>query len=97
MASPTDKKGQRRGSCGHNMAIFDMHDKCARCREKGIGEDNCVLDKSCPICDGFTDVQHDTLSTSAYRIRKDKKAGLLVSPKEVTVLATVDDNEPTKA
>ena len=46
-----------------------------------IGEDICVLDKPCPICDGFTDVQRDTLSTPTYRIRKDKKAGLLVSPK----------------
>ena len=45
MASPSDKKGQYRGLCGHIMAIFDLHDKCARCSEKLIGEDNCVLDK----------------------------------------------------
>ena len=30
MASP----GQRRGSCGHVMAAFDLHKKCARCRDK---------------------------------------------------------------
>ena len=42
MASPGDKKGQRGGSCGHVMALFDLHEKCARCREKLIGEDNCV-------------------------------------------------------
>ena len=30
MASPGDKKGQRRGSCGHVMALFDLHEKCAR-------------------------------------------------------------------
>ena len=35
------------------------------------------------------------MATPAYRVRKDKKAGVLVSPKEVTVLATVDDKQPT--
>ena len=84
MASPIDKKGQCRESCGHIMASFD----------KLISEDNCVLDKPCSICGNFTESQKDTLATPAYRIRKDKKASLLVSPKDVTVLATVDD-EPT--
>ena len=84
MASPIDKKGQCRESCGHIMASFD----------KLISEDNCVLDKPCSICDNFTESQKDTLATPAYRIRKDKKASLLVSPKDRTVLATVDD-EPT--
>ena len=37
MSSP----GQRRGSCGQVMALFDLHTKCARCREKGIGGDDC--------------------------------------------------------
>ena len=55
MASPGDKKGQRKGLCGHIMAAFHSHDKCARCRDKRIGEDNCVLDKPCPICDNFSD------------------------------------------
>ena len=86
MASPGDKKGQRKGSCGHIMVAFDLHDKCARCRDKRIGEDNCVLDKPCPICDGFSDTQRELLATPSYRIRKDIKAGLLVSPKDVTVI-----------
>ena len=94
MASPGDKKGQRRGSCGHVMAIFDLHDKCARCREKLIGEDACVKDKPCKIYDGFTPAQKDMPATPSYKIRKDKKAGLLVSPKEVTVLHPMD-SEPT--
>ena len=68
--------------------------KCARYREKLISEDNCILDKLCSIYDNFTELQRNTLATPAYRIRKDKKAGLLVSAKDVTVLATVDD-EPT--
>ena len=94
MASPGDKKGQRKVSCGHIMAAFDSHEKCARCRDKRIGEDNCVLDKPCPICDGFSDAQKELLATSSYRIRKDKKAGLLVSPKDVTVISS-SDKEPT--
>ena len=94
MASPGDRKGQHRGSCGHVMASFDSHDKCAKCRDKLIGEDNCVFDKPCSICDGFPDSQKEILATPSYRIRKDKKAGLLVFPRDVKVLQPVD-NEPT--
>ena len=47
MASPGSLKGQRRGTCGHAMAAFDLHEKCARCREKKIGEDQCVKGLSC--------------------------------------------------
>ena len=49
MASPGDKKGQRRGLCGHIMASFDLHKRCARCRDKGIGDDDCVAKRSCVI------------------------------------------------
>ena len=94
MASPGDKKGQRRGVCGHIMASFDLHKRCARCRDKGIGDDDCVAKKSCVICDGFTDTQKDMLATPTYKIRKDKKAGVLVSPDQVTVIASVEDTEP---
>ena len=94
MASPGDKKGQRRGSCGHVIASFDLHDKCARCRDKLIGEDGCVKDKPCKICDGFSASQKNMLATPSYKIREEKKAGILVSPKDVTVLQPVD-NEPT--
>ena len=52
------------------------------------------MKKQCSICEGFSDSQREMLSTPTYRIRKDKKAGLLVSPKEVTVLSSVD-GEPT--
>ena len=45
MATPGDKKGQRKGLCGHIMASFDSHSKCARCRDKRIGEDNCMKTK----------------------------------------------------
>ena len=50
MSSP----GQRRGSCGHIMAGFDSHSKCACCRDKGLGDDPCVQKKECDICRGFT-------------------------------------------
>ena len=99
MASPGDFKGQRRGACGHIMAAFDLHERCARCREKKLGEDPCVKDKPCSLCDKFSDTQKETLSTPSYRIRKERKAGLLVSPKEVTVISPVEDlssaNAPT--
>ena len=54
MASPGEKKGQRRGSCGHIMMSFDSHEKCVRYRKKRIGDDPCVKDKPCVICDNFT-------------------------------------------
>ena len=56
-----------------------------------MGEDPCVKDKPCSLCDNFSDTQRETLSTPSYRIRKERKAGLLVSPKEVTVISPVED------
>ena len=98
MDSPGEKKGQRRGSCGHVMAAFDLHKKCARCRDKGIGDDPCVKDKQYSVCDSFSDEQRELISTPSYRIRKERKAGILVSPKEVEVIAPIDSSdtaEPT--
>ena len=46
MASP----GQKRGTCGHVMAAFDQHSRCARCREKGQGSDHCVNKQDCKYC-----------------------------------------------
>ena len=43
MSSP----GQKRGTCGHVMAVFDSHRKCARCRDKGVGDDLCVKKQEC--------------------------------------------------
>ena len=87
MSSPL----QRRGSCGHMMAGFDTHKKCARCRDKGIGDDPCVLKEVCGICASFTDTQRSMLSTPQYQIRREKKAGLLVSPSKVTIVGPVKD------
>ena len=87
--------GQRRGSCGHVMALFDLHTKCARCREKGIGGDDCVAKKPCSICEGFTEDQKTQLATPKYRVRKEsgqKKidSPTLVAPSVVTVLGKVE-------
>ena len=92
MSSP----GQRRGSCGHVMALFDMHTKCARCREKGIGGDDCVAKKPCSICDSFTEAQKTQLATPKYRERKESGQKKNPSPthvaaSDVTVLGRVEN------
>ena len=92
MASP----GQRRGSCGHVMALFDLHTKCACCREKGIGGDDCVAKKPCSICDSFTEAQKTQLATPKYRERKESGQKKNPSPthiaaSEVTILGRVEN------
>ena len=92
MSSP----GQRRGSCGHVMALFDLHTKCARCREKGIGGDDCVAKKPCSICDSFTEAQKTQLATPKYRERKESGQKKNPSPthvaaSDVTVLGRVEN------
>ena len=65
---------------------------------QGIGDEPCVKDKQCSVCDSFSDEQRELVSTPSYRIRKDRKAGILVSPKEVEVIAPIDSSnnaEPT--
>ena len=39
------------------MAAFDLHERCARCRDQKLGEDPCVKDKPCSLCDNFSDTQ----------------------------------------
>ena len=77
------------------MAGFDSHSKCARCRDKGLGDDPCIQKKECAICRGFTPEQNLQLSTPTYRDRKDKKATAsstptLVDPAHVSVLGKVE-------
>ena len=97
MSSP----GQKRGTCGHVMASFDGHFKCARCRDKGVGEDACVLKKDCTVCKGFTPEQILQLATPTYRERKSKEKKLvssspaptLVDPSHVSVLGKVEGDK----
>ena len=78
------------------MVGFDSHSKCARCRDKGLGNDPCVLKKECDICRGFTPEQILQLSTPTYRDRKEKKATAssstptLVDPGHISVLGKVE-------
>ena len=96
MASP----GQRRGTCGHAMAMFDSHTKCAYCRDKGIGQDACVEKKDCAICNSFTEDQKLQLATPTYKARKDKElqkknicSPCLVDPSTVTVVGKVESGK----
>ena len=85
MSSPS----QPRGSCGHMMAGFDTHKKCAWCRDKGISDDPCVLKEVCGIYASFTDTQRSMLHSSIPDTWG-KKAGLLVSPSKVTIVGLVE-------
>ena len=91
--------GQRRGTCGHAMALFDSHTKCARCRDKGLGQDACVEKKDCAICNSFTEDQKLQLATPTYRARKDKElqkkitSPSLVDPSTVTVVGKVESGK----
>ena len=78
--------GQKRGTCGHVMASFDGHMKCALCRDKGVGEDNCVLKKDCTICKGFTPEQVLQLATPTYRERKNKDKKMVSSSPAPTLV-----------
>ena len=91
MSSP----GQRR-TCGHTMALFDSHTRCARCHEKRIGKDPCVEKKPCEICDGFTPEQKQQLATPTYRARKEhqkRRSPSLVDPSSLAVLGKVESGK----
>ena len=96
MSSP----GQKRGSCGHDMALFDNHQKCAHCRDKGVGDDPCVKKLDCQICKSFTPAQIHQLATPTYKERKERSeqkrvegnastTPTLVDPSDVTLLGRV--------
>ena len=87
------------------MAGFDSHSKCARCRDKGLGDDPCVQKKECVICKGFTPDQVLQLATPAYRDRKEKKTTsstttstpTLVDPAHVNVLGKVEQGKAAQS
>ena len=84
--------GQRKGACGHIMANFDKHSRCARCRDKGHGEDPCIKNLQCEFCDLLTPEQIVQLSTPTYKLRKEKQKGkdVLIDPNAVTVISHVE-------
>ena len=106
MSSP----GQKRGSCGHAMAIFDGHAFCARCREKGKGEEPCIANKDttdCTLCNSFTPEQRAQISTPSYKIKKEKREAKrldntqptdeLVDPASVSVIGVVSGPSAEKS
>ena len=52
-----------------------------------------VLKRGLAIIVTLTEQQRGMLSTPQYQIRKEKKAGLLVSPSKVTVVGVVDPDQ----
>ena len=102
MSSP----GQKRGSCGHAMAIFNGRAYCARCREKGKGEEPCIANKEtldCTICNSLTPEQRTQLATPSYKIKKEKREAkrldsnpsdevALVDPDTVSVIGVVGES-----
>ena len=99
MSSP----GQKRGTCGHIMAVFNGHLKCARYWDKGAGDKLCVLKRDCTICKAFTPEQIQQLATPTYRDRKnkDKKTvsaptPTLMDPSQVNVLGRVEGEKVVK-
>ena len=106
MSSP----GQKRGSCGHAMASFDGHAFCARCREKGKGEEPCIANKDtvdCNLCNAFTPEQRAQISTPSYKIKKEKREAKrldstqptdeLVDPSSVSVIGVVSRTSIAKS
>ena len=93
LASP----GQSRGACGHIMASFDKHSRCARCRDKNLGEDPCIKKLPCEYCKLLTPEQVIQLATSAYKLRKEKQkeCDSLVDSASVPVLSPVDHDKST--
>ena len=99
--------GQKRGACGHVMALFNNHKKCARCRDKGVGEDPCVKKLECQICKAFTPAQVQQLATLTYKSRKERgelknmtettssATPTLRDPSDVTLLGRVHSDEPS--
>ena len=55
------------------MAVFDGHLKCARCRDKVVGEDSRVQKKDCPIGKAFTAEQKQQLAMSTNSTQKKEK------------------------
>ena len=54
------------------MALFDIHDKCARCHENKIGEDPCVFGLDSPICTAFILIRMHNLRNRGIKSRKTK-------------------------
>ena len=85
------------------MALFDNHKKCARCHDKGVGDDPCVKKQDCQIYKAFTPAQVQQLATTTYKARKERgeqkksevsdATSTLVDPSDVTLLGRVSTDK----
>ena len=99
MSSP----GQKRGTCGHVMAVFDGHLKCARCRDKGVGRQSMCPQERLSNLQGVYSRAESSAFHPTYRDRKnkDKKVSAsttptLVDPSHVNVLGLVNREKTAK-
>ena len=76
------------------MAGFDPHSYCARCRDKKKGQDPCVEkpDSACTHCNALSPEQLAQLSTSSYKLKKEKREARSTPSKEPS---TEDTLSPT--
>ena len=88
------------------MASFDGHSFCARCRDKGKGEEPCISNKEtvdCKFCNSVHPEQHMQLATPSYKIKKEKREAKradsnpaddssLVDPATVSIIGAVGDS-----
>ena len=88
--------GQHKGARGHVMASFDKHSRCARCRDKNLGENPCIKKLPCEYCELLTPEQVIQLATPTHKLRKEKQKerDFLVDPASVTVLSPVGHDKP---
>ena len=91
MASP----GQKHGSCGHVMAVFNQNSKYMWYCDKGMGTDPCVMK-----ADSFlyvTSDQQSQLATPTYKSRKERKSASpfpsVVDPGSVQILRQVENSK----
>ena len=59
------------------MAAFDLHKRCARCRDNGKGEDLCVKGLDCTLCDSLSPDQVEQLAVAKYQAQKSKAGSVL--------------------
>ena len=77
------------------MALFDNHKKCARCCDKGVGDDPCVKKLDCQICKAFTPAQIQQLATPTYKARKERSEQKKNEDKASTTPTLVDPSDVT--
>ena len=90
MASP----GQKRETCGHSMALFDSHSKCARCCEKGLGPDPYVEKRTVRFVIVLLLTRRNSWpSQPTEREKSTRRPPPRVDPADITVLGQVESGK----